>query len=642
MTAEQFDELDDVFDETLFGLMPMAEVISGSLNTSRIDKGLVLRWRRRLRRSGVLELIAAWRVLDAADRYRGGRPPVISDEVILTLMLVLIAERAGLKGTILGNALGHRLTDAAKEALGISQLFDGTNRNWEQLARRAVRRLTKTWDAWGGGKKCAVSRQWREDQEKDLAENWDHVEEMFSRGEMFTCALLQMTLEELPRSVRRNRSIALTVDQTAFSAVSQLAPWRRNKSNGLEMFERYADMDPEDPKSEVERVVLEPQAGLYPREKGAAVKDSADSKTWSPSDWLMAYMGNVVLGVHEYPDTDNSLAPPQLIMAASLGAPNKRIGEHTIALIDIILGRGASISRLSFDRGYSQLTVEKFHRPLRERGIKVVKDYKGGKSGGQRGITNGFGGAHFVEGDWYCASTPRELLEATIRLDAGLITEEEWGRDIDTRQAYKLHIKDHAPNPTSVKYQCPALGDSATVDCPLRMMTKKALEKDNLAPVNESQIVDREVDICCKKSLNIPITESEKESGQKFSYGTKKHNRVYKVDRASSESANDFLHNDASVLSDSSNRPMRGLAAAQLAWALMVVAFNMTRIAEYMHERYKLEQKNLAIKLRTGVTVPKALPQARVRPPKRLRDRNGRSHYRRGYKRPVTVVVTRT
>jgi hypothetical protein len=60
-------------------------------------------------------------------------------------------------------------------------------------------------------------------------------------------------------------------------------------------------------------------------------------------------------------------------------------------------------------------------KQVRERGIEVVKDYKDE----QKGIANGFGGAHFVEGDWYCASTPKELLEVTKRWDAGSITEEE-------------------------------------------------------------------------------------------------------------------------------------------------------------------------------------------------------------------------
>jgi hypothetical protein len=191
MSADDFDELDDIFDETLYGLMPMAEVISGSLNTTRIDKALVLRWLRRVRRSGVLDLVATWRADDAFGRYRGGRKPTISDEVILTLLLLLMAERSAFKGTILGNALGHRLTEGAREALGIAHLFDGTPRNWEQIGRRAVRRLTKTWDAWGGGKKCAVDRKWREKQAEDLAKNSDIVEEMFARGAPAGCPSAQ-------------------------------------------------------------------------------------------------------------------------------------------------------------------------------------------------------------------------------------------------------------------------------------------------------------------------------------------------------------------------------------------------------------------------------------------------------------------
>jgi hypothetical protein len=382
--------------------------------------------------------------------------------------------------------------------------------------------------------------------------------------------------------------------------------------------------------------VFEPEAAPYPKKKGASVKDPAKlTSEWVQAQWVMAFMGNVVLSVFENPDGDNTPTGPQLIMAASLGTPNKRIGEHTLALIDIIRARGTRITRLSFDKGYSLLTDKRFHKPLRDRGIPVVKDY----SKKQVGITNGFGGAHFVDGDWYCASTPKELLEATVRFNKKLITEEEWQRDCDLRQAYKLHVKEAMPNGKAVKYQCPALGASATVWCPLREMHEKAEAKTDLPEVYESQIFDRDVTVCCQKSINIPTEQDGKLGGQKHSYGTRVHNKVYKSDRASSESANKTLHNFVAPYSTPANRPMRGLAAAQFAWALLVVSFNYARIAKYMHQRYKQQQKAVAERLpRQSIPTP-PVKRTERRTTIRRRDREGWSHYKRNYVARATYEV---
>lgn len=65
----------------------------------------------------------------------------------------------------------------------------------------------------------------------------------------------------------------------------------------------------------------------------------------------------------EDPDLNKKLLAPQLIRAISLGTPNKRIGDHTIALLDSLEARGYELTRSSFDRGYSQLT-DAFHDEL--------------------------------------------------------------------------------------------------------------------------------------------------------------------------------------------------------------------------------------------------------------------------------------
>lgn len=619
----------DIFIEDLYGLMPTEEVVIGSTKTTRIDKTFVVRWLNRARRSKVLPRVAEWRAKDASLRYRGGRNPLISDEVIFTICLILMAEHSKLQTKVMGQAF-LRLTPSAREALGIEHLFNGEPRDWKVLSNRAIRRFIDTFDGWKRQRKCSVGANEREEIAEDLRANAKRVDTMRSRGEWFTNQLILMTLEELPKDLQKTR-VALTVDQTAFLAGTDLFPWKRDRTTGRELREAYTDTG-----EEKFRPVFEPEAAPYPKKKGASTKDSALVPVLVQSKWVMAFMGNVVLGVYEDHSLDNTLSGPQMILAASLGTPSKRIAEHTLSLIDLIRARGVHITRLSFDKGYTDLKDAKFHQPLRERGIPVVKDYKKN----QVGITNGYGGAHFVDGDWYCPSTPKDLLEATVRFNKKLITEEEWQRDVDQRQAYKLHVKEAMPNGKTIKYQCPALGASATVSCPLREMHPKAEAKDNLEDIFASQIEDPNVTVCCQKSVNIPLEKEGKLGGQLYSYGDRNHNRAFKGDRASSESANETLHEHVAPYSTPANRPMRGLAAAQFAWALLVVSFNMARIAEFMHQRYKLQQK------RTAELLPiREAPRPSVKPKKRKkvirrRDREGLSTYKRNYVRRETYVMT--
>lgn len=171
-------------------------------------------------------------------------------------------------------------------------------------------------------------------------------------------------------------------------------------------------------------------------------------------------------------------------------------------------------------------------------------------------------------------------------------------------------------------------------------MHPKADAKDNLEDVFASQIDDPNVTVCCQKSINIPLEKEGKLGGQLYSYGDRNHNRAYKGDRASSESANETLHEHVAPYSVPANRPMRGLAAAQFAWALLVVSFNMARIAEFMHERLKQQQKRMSEHLPA-----RSLPKPPVKPAKRKkvirrRDREGLSNYKRNYVRRETYVMT--
>ncbi len=168
---------------------------------------------------------------------------------------------------------------------------------------------------------------------------------------------------------------------------------------------------------------------------------------------------------------------------------------------------------------------------------------------------------------------------------------------------------------------------------------RESRSEDRPPEVYESHIIDRDVTVCCQKSINIPVEQDGKLGGQKHSYGTRVHNKVYKSDRASSESANKTLHNFVAPYSATANRPMRGLAAAQFAWALLVVSFNYARIAEYIHQRYRQQQKAVAARLpRQSIPTP-PVKRTERRTTIRRRDREGWSHYKRNYVARATYEV---
>lgn len=121
-----------------------------------------------------------------------------------------------------------------------------------------------------------------------------------------------------------------------------------------------------------------------------------------------------------------------------------------------LLDRGYDITRLVFDRGYSALTAEKFHQPLADRNIDVVKHYIGGKHDSQLGIGNGVGGAPLADDRYFCPGRPKGLLETGNDLDDGTICEEQHWKNLKTREDYELHLHDRAKDGSQRQRQEPA------------------------------------------------------------------------------------------------------------------------------------------------------------------------------------------
>lgn len=110
--------------------------------------------------------------------------------------------------------------------------------------------------------------------------------------------------------------------------------------------------------------------------------------------------------------------------------------------------------------------------------------------------------------------------------------------------------------------------------------------------------------------------------------------RTYRVGRNAMESLNDTVKDDIE-LDKSSDRPMRGMAAQQFAFALLMVATNMNRIIKFEHQLYILDKR----------TKEGRAPQPRKQKHERLqrrRDRLGRSNYKRNPDPVKLVPIART
>lgn len=597
------------------------EIAAGAGAITPIDAELAETWLNRVIQSRVLPALVGWRRFDrsASGKRAGGPQPELSDAVILTIALILVMEESTVRVRDMERALAHRLTPEAREVLGIAHLYDNPFKNWYFLAHRAIHRILATFDPYVANdgfkrnKWKAMTLEERNAWEANLDEAL--LDRMRLRGEWFMNALLEMSIRQQAPKYRRVKT-AFTIDQSAVTAGVHQARWKRDK-NGNEVPMRNK-LDAATDKAEPRRV-LALEADWAPKKKGAKKRNADDEKRVSRIKWELSYMANIVIDVIEDPDLNKKDLAPQLIRAISLGTPNKRIGDHAIALLDSLEARGYELTRFSFDRGYSQLT-DAFHEELARRRIPVVKDYVER----QKGITNGaLGGAIMVNGRYVCPSTPLGLLEATQRWDRGELTDVEYWKELDRLEYYELSVHETKADGT-LRLSCPASGISPTASCPLRELHRKAVPDDEAdrVRIQRTNITDRQktYKVCCQTSVTVKPNEHVQQR-QMLRHNTRQWLKTYRSDRSSSESTNDLLQRDHK-LSVTTNRPMRGLAAQQFALALFAVKSNMTRITDFEAEKRKQAMREAAGRRR----IPRKQEGEYLQ---RSRDRRGESRYMR-------------
>lgn len=117
-------------DDLLAGLFRFADGGSSRLrHAATLPDSWVARCSALIEQSGVTAQIADWRARDRSASGPGGRPSSLNDQTVLVLLIILAFEHSPLLLTRMTELLCHRLSEKAKETLGVS-IAAASDQDW--------------------------------------------------------------------------------------------------------------------------------------------------------------------------------------------------------------------------------------------------------------------------------------------------------------------------------------------------------------------------------------------------------------------------------------------------------------------------------------------------------------------------------
>lgn len=295
---------------------------------------------------------------------------------------------------------------------------------------------------------------------------------------------------------------------------------------------------------------------------------------WADYDW--GWVANLAVRVDS--EQPGSKRFPSLVVAASLSIPNMEVAEEAALLLESAATLGLAPGIADADKQYwANAKPFRLLQPALKTGFTPSTDYRSDRVG----IKGGQHGALFVEGDVYCPSTPKPLLNAIPDRLGDVIDVRTHRARIEERKAFQLHVKEKAKTPDGkVMLRCPALGPSPTVTCPLREMMLSAAKKAR--PEVEPETLEEEfLDTICKKhSAAFDLTEMQAPQ-QAFDYGTEEWETFHDHARNTVESENQQLKASGDEdIETAGRRKVRGITAAQI-----IVNHNLRKIAAFLSDQ---------------------------------------------------------
>jgi hypothetical protein len=267
--------------------------------------------------------------------------------------------------------------------------------------------------------------------------------------------------------------------------------------------------------------------------------------------------------------------------------PNLGVSEEAVSLLKSALGTGLSPGVADADKAYfANALVDRLHEPAVNLGFTPSTDYRVDRLGvqGQKG------GAELIEGKYHCPAMPIALKNATIDLVTKKIDEETFQTRRKTRIEFELRPKEKADEKGRTPMMCPAAGDSPTVTCPIREMSRKAVDKERTG-VEVEDLPTFADKICTQHSVSFTKEDGMRQS-QAFAYRSKEWEEFHRHARNSIESLNggvkDLGHE---AIEEASRRRVRGFAVAQVFVTILLTNYNLRKIATFAREQLRASLK---------------------------------------------------
>ncbi len=471
----------------------------------------------------------------------------MSDRGVLVILLVLARQHSPLLVTRAADIVQYRLSDPAKEMLGIDPDTVG-DADWYYRFWRAFHSLLDVIDPYPGPRnRCLTKDEWQV-----VIDCRDPVEcaRKQERIDWVANQLLEASVQEMPHWMRRKWKGNICIDATPVAAHGE-----RGTSKGSDW------------------VSIEPDAAWYVRESDDH-RDREDDrgKHYRKSSWGW----EATLAVTSTNDPSGPDEFPYVVVAMNFDKPGMDVAGHGLAVALSIVDRGHPVGTATADRAYLPSSKpEDLQLPLRAMGYQLVFDYKND----QLGNRGQFAGAILVEGEWYCPAMPTPLIEATRDFRAKQpIDEATYNRRIEQRKRYLVRPKERPDSDGYVPMRCPSVGRSATLSCPLRNPV------GNVAGRTQVLVVPAHPEEICtyKSSVSFPPTAGAKYR-QDLHYGSPEWHAMYSTARNTIEGFNGYVKDaNHEALDQPGRRRVCGYAAQYLLTAMLIVSANLRKIDTFL------------------------------------------------------------
>lgn len=339
----------------------------------------------------------------------------------------------------------------------------------------------------------------------------------------------------------------------------------------------------------------EPLAGWYHRD--ADHRDPGDGHGRKSAKNAWGYEAHLVVMT-----SDGRASPeyPLLVLGISMDSPAGRVAENAMAALASIEERRTAENPhltqgdrhtpgfLVGDRAYLFGANEtKLQLPATALGYELCGDYRED----QLGLQGTYAGSILVEGNWYCPSMPKSLVNATIdfRQTGDL---DRYEQRIAERSKYLLSPKDTRDEKGASRWRCPATGPYPDLTCGLRPAKPGASKKTGLGipkfrpttpVISPPPAPDR---ICTNSSgVSFPATAGSKYA-QKLQYKTAPWQKLYSHARNTIEGFNAYVKDAGNEdLENAGRRRVRGFAKQLLLTTLSVVSANLRKIRKWQSEQ---------------------------------------------------------